>query len=194
MVPLSSVAIRLHNWYPSTLSWERFGDHAKQVPLVFALMSGKKKKDYKAVFKAVIEMLPVHPPLRASLSTTKWLPGLRCGRCFPAWRLRVVCFTGPKLCGERYVMLVIVVTCMGKLATRKLRPIFWRWAKKTSFPHKSKEDQGTYSLLRKVMALPFLPEAEIVPIFERLQCQVTTERPSDFMEYVSRTWVHRNTS
>ena len=44
------------------------------------------------------------------------------------------------------------------------------------------------------MALPFLPEAEIVPIFERLQCQVTTERPSDFMEYVSRTWVHRNTS
>ena len=26
------------------------------------------------------------------------------------------------------------------------------------------------------MALPFLPEAEIVPIFERLQRQVTTER------------------
>ena len=44
------------------------------------------------------------------------------------------------------------------------------------------------------MALPFLPEAEIVPIFERLQRQVTTERLSDFMEYVSRTWVHHNTS
>ena len=28
-----------------------------------------------------------------------------------------------KLFGERYVMLVIVVTCMGKLATRELRPI-----------------------------------------------------------------------
>ena len=56
------------------------------------------------------------------------------------------------------------------------------------------EDQGTYSLLRKVMALPFLPEAEIVPIFEHLQRQATTERLSDFMEYVSRTWAHRNAS
>ena len=44
------------------------------------------------------------------------------------------------------------------------------------------------------MALPFLPEAEIVPIFERLQRQATTECLSDFMEYVSRTWVHRNAS
>ena len=32
--------------------------------MVFALMSGKKIKDYKAVFKAVIEMLPVQPAVK----------------------------------------------------------------------------------------------------------------------------------
>ena len=38
------------------------------------------------------------------------------------------------------------------------------------------------------MAIPFLPEASIVPIFQRLRVQVTTPVLQQFVRYVAETW------
>lgn len=40
------------------------GDHAKQVPLLFVIMSGRNKKGYREVFKKLIELLPTAPAVR----------------------------------------------------------------------------------------------------------------------------------
>ena len=50
-------------------------------------------------------------------------------------------------------------------------------------------DQGTYVYLRKLMALPFLPEQEIQPMFEQLRQQATTAPLQQFVAYVSDTWM-----
>ena len=43
------------------------------------------------------------------------------------------------------------------------------------------------------MALAFLPEAEITPMFETLRRQAPTASLQQFVEYVTRTWVYGTT-
>ena len=43
----------------------RSGEQAKQVPLLFVLMSGKRKRDYRAVLKEVLRILPSPPAVRS---------------------------------------------------------------------------------------------------------------------------------
>ncbi len=40
------------------------------------------------------------------------------------------------------------------------------------------------------MALPFLPDSEIIPVFNRLKVQATTEPLQKFVEYVEITWIN----
>jgi len=50
----------------------------------------------------------------------------------------------------------------------------WRKIQELGLQHQYQNEQGTYLYLRKFMALLFLPEDEISPMFERLGLQATT--------------------
>ena len=50
-------------------------------------------------------------------------------------------------------------------------------------------DDGTYQYIKKLMALPFLPAAEIDPEFQRLRLQATTDALQQLVQYVSETWI-----
>ena len=50
-------------------------------------------------------------------------------------------------------------------------------------------DLGTHSFIKKMMALPFLPEEEIEPMFQRLQ-RHASEPLQQFTEYVNDTWIN----
>ena len=56
-----------------------------------------------------------------------------------------------------------------------------------------REDRGSHAFTWKVMALPFLAEADIRPQFERLQQTANTATPLEFMNYVSSTFIEGNT-
>lgn len=55
--------------HPFTQLWTinafvRKEDHAKQVPLLFVLMSGRKTKDYRAVLRELLNILPTIPAVK----------------------------------------------------------------------------------------------------------------------------------
>ena len=50
-------------------------------------------------------------------------------------------------------------------------------------------DSRTFKYIRKLMALPFLPEADIPPMFQRLRDSATTAPLLELVEYIADNWV-----
>ncbi|MPC09343.1 hypothetical protein E2C01_001951 [Portunus trituberculatus] len=71
-------------------------------------------------------------------------------------------------------------SCLSFWLTLRSRDMFhwtqtkWRKVQEVGLQHGYTHDDETCTHLRRVMALPFLPEEEIISIFERLTRQATT--------------------
>ena len=56
-----------------------------------------------------------------------------------------------------------------------------------------RNDRGTHNLVRKLLALPFLPADEIPNAFHRLEAKAATEPLQALAQYINNTWISSTT-
>lgn len=50
-------------------------------------------------------------------------------------------------------------------------------------------DLGTHALLKKMMALPYLPEDELGPMLRQLERDASTPELTNLAQYMKSTWI-----
>ena len=141
----------------------RQDDHAKQVPLLFVLMSSKRKHDHKKVLKKVLRILPTTPSVEqvtADFESAVWgafrkvLPEVQLLGCAFQWNQAL-----------------------------------WRKVQELGLQTAYMRDRATNGYIRRLMALPFLPHETIAATFDSLKPEAKTEPLQQFVSYIEKDWI-----
>eukprot|EP00057_Strongylocentrotus_purpuratus_P029385 XP_011683859.1 PREDICTED: uncharacterized protein LOC100890943 [Strongylocentrotus purpuratus] len=143
------------------------GGSIKQVPLAYVLMSSKRKAAYRGAFQDLKSALPGPAAVEEIMIDFEAALWKVLPRCFPQARL-----SGCNFHWKQAVFRKIQALGLAAMYTR---------------------DEEKRLLLQQVMALPFLPIAEVVPAFEQLRQQSDTPSLDELFVYVERTWLQNQT-
>ncbi|KAL5010801.1 hypothetical protein ScPMuIL_013106 [Solemya velum] len=135
------------------------GHSMKQIPLLFMLMSGKRKEDYYEVFKAIDHRLPQDISLDTFVVDFEAGLWLALKDRFPGYPIQG--------CAFRWTQAVY----------RKIQDVGLHVA------YNRKDDTHT------VLALPFLPHEHIEDAFHNLDRLASTRSLRETMDYVWNTWI-----
>ncbi|XP_076113413.1 uncharacterized protein LOC143081063 [Mytilus galloprovincialis] len=113
----------------------------KQIPLLFVLMSRREKKDYKAVFTRLVELIPQH---RVQAFCLDFEAG--------AWSAVKSVFPNADIKGCAFHW--------GQAVMRKVANL----GLKTAYS----ADKAVNVFIKKVLALPYLPAGHIIPAYRQL--------------------------
>ena len=143
---------------------------SKQVPLVFCLMSKRRFKDYKSIFKELLNLLDTNSlPCRVEtivcdFEKATWqavrdlFPNVRLLGCFFHWSQAVL---------------------------RKLKAI----GLQTDYSN----DSDIHNFCRKLFALPFLPAVKIPKMFAKLFSKANSVQLNELCCYLKTNWIDSRT-
>ena len=125
-------------------------------------MSGKHKRDYKKVFKAIKKLLPTSNVKTVTLdfeaamwhATSKVFPNVKILGCFFHWSQAV-----------------------------------WQKVQELGLQTAYNSDDKTHKYICKLLSLAYLPPEHIGPIFEKLQQKAATQPLLDLTNYIATTWL-----
>ncbi|XP_064627783.1 uncharacterized protein LOC135487676 [Lineus longissimus] len=146
----------------SVHAFVRQGDDMKQVPLMFVLMSGKRKKDYRKVLKSIKRLTPDRSlkKIVIDFESAMWraiptvLPEVKIRGCSFHWAQSI-----------------------------------WRKIQEIGLAPAYLHDDVTHQLCKELLALPYLPHEHIRPLFEKLAKRATTETLATLVDYIRRNWI-----
>ena len=135
----------------------------KQVPLAFALMSGKRKRDYRRMLMAIRNLLPEQITVQcvvADFEAASWkvvenaLPDVRLQGCIFHWTQAI-----------------------------------WRKVQAFGLASVYKDNDATHKYIRCIMALPFLPHEHIPTMFNELKDLAMSPPLQSLVDYIQETWL-----
>ena len=125
-------------------------------------MSGKRHRDYKKVLEALKSLLPGEPLIRGIVIYFK----------SAIWRPVQEIFPDADIKGSLF----------------NWNQALWRKVQNLGLQTAYTQDQRTRKLIRKCMALPFLPHERILEQFQTLKKQVNTLSLTSFVTHMQNTW------
>ncbi|KAL8584578.1 hypothetical protein ACOMHN_002308 [Nucella lapillus] len=153
----------------SVHTFARVDNKTKQLPLAFALMSGKRRRDYQAVLRALKgELRRLHGEdaffsLEAALADIEAAVWQAFRQEFPGVELRGCSFH------------------WGQAVFRKIQELGMQQGFNT--------DPALHHYCKQLLALPYLPWEKVDPTLQELEAEATMEAQRHLCAYVRHTWL-----